>query len=62
MGFGAMEALIVLGVVVLLFGGRRLPELGNAFGRAITNFKRGLANKRMQEESIEHQKDQPTQG
>lgn len=35
--------LIVLSVVVLLFGSRRLPELGSALGRGMNAFKKGLA-------------------
>ena len=34
--------LIVLLIVVLLFGSRRLPELGGALGRGIHAFKKGL--------------------
>jgi len=39
---GFPELLIILLVVLLLFGGRKLPEIGSALGRAITEFKRGL--------------------
>jgi sec-independent protein translocase protein TatA len=41
-GLGMWEAVIVLVVVVLLFGGKKLPELGNSMGKAITNFKKGM--------------------
>ena len=34
-GLGTTELLIVLGIVVLIFGGRKLPE----FGRALRQFK-----------------------
>lgn len=37
--------LLVLGVVVLLFGYRRLPELGSALGSAMAAFKKGLEGK-----------------
>jgi sec-independent protein translocase protein TatA len=33
------EHLLVLGIVLLVFGPRRLPELGNTLGKAIRNFK-----------------------
>jgi sec-independent protein translocase protein TatA len=36
---GATEILIVLGIVVLLFGGRKLPELARGSGRALRIFK-----------------------
>lgn len=37
--------LLILGVVVLLFGYRRLPELGSALGSAMAAFKKGLEEK-----------------
>lgn len=41
-GLGMGEALILLAVVLLLFGGKKLPELGNSMGKALTNFKKGM--------------------
>ncbi len=35
----SFEHLILLGIVLLIFGPRRLPELGNTMGKAIRNFK-----------------------
>jgi sec-independent protein translocase protein TatA len=37
--------LIIVAFVVLLFGHRRLPELGNALGRGVSAFKKGLEGK-----------------
>ena len=34
--------LVVLLILVLLFGGRRLPELGAGLGRGLRAFKKGL--------------------
>lgn len=36
------EHLLILGIVLLIFGPRRLPELGNTMGKAIRNFKDSL--------------------
>ena len=41
-GLGMGEIVIVLVVVLLLFGGKKLPQLGSAMGQAMTNFKKGL--------------------
>lgn len=37
--------MLILFFVVLLFGGRRLPELATALGRGIRGFKDGLNGK-----------------
>ncbi len=44
-GLGATELLIILGICVLLFGARRLPEIGSGVGKAIKNFKSGVSGK-----------------
>jgi sec-independent protein translocase protein TatA len=41
---GFMEILLILVVVLLLFGARRLPEIGASFGKSITAFKKGLSD------------------
>lgn len=41
-GMSLGHLLIVL-VVVLLFGARRLPELGSALGKGLHAFKKGLS-------------------
>lgn len=46
--------LIVLAVIVLLFGSRRLPELGSALGRGMHAFKKGLAGEEDLPPSIGH--------
>lgn len=40
MNLGATEILLVLLVVLLLFGGKRLPELARAIGRGLADFRR----------------------
>ena len=49
---GFMEILLILVAVLLLFGAKRLPEIGSSFGKSIREFKRGLsdADKAIREE------------
>lgn len=42
MGLGMGELLVVLLIVVLFFGGRKLPQLGASLGESIKNFKKGM--------------------
>ena len=40
--FGTTEILLILVVVVVLFGYKKLPEIGKGLGHALKNFKRSL--------------------
>lgn len=41
-GLGWTEVLIVLLIIVILFGARRIPELAKGLGEGIRTFKTGL--------------------
>jgi sec-independent protein translocase protein TatA len=41
--FGIWELLLVLLIVLLLFGATRLPQIGEALGKAIKNFRKGFS-------------------
>ncbi len=36
------ELLIILGIVILLFGGKKIPELAKGLGQGIRNFKKSV--------------------
>lgn len=40
---GMTEMIVVLGIALLVFGAKRLPEMGASLGRGIREFKRGLS-------------------
>lgn len=43
--FGLQEIAIILLVLLLIFGARRLPEVGSSLGKSIQAFKRGFSEK-----------------
>jgi sec-independent protein translocase protein TatA len=42
-GIGPTELLLILAICVLIFGARRLPEIGSGLGKAIKGFRAGLS-------------------
>ena len=40
--FGFWEILLIVLVILLIFGGRRIPELMKGIGKGISNFKKGV--------------------
>ncbi len=41
-GLGTTELMVIFGIAVLVFGGKKLPEIGAGLGKGITSFKKGL--------------------
>ena len=41
-GLGTPELLVIMVIAFLVFGGKRLPELGAGLGKGIASFKKGL--------------------
>jgi sec-independent protein translocase protein TatA len=41
-GLGTQELIIILAIVFLIFGAKKLPEIGSGLGKAIKNFKGGV--------------------
>lgn len=49
-GFGVWEVLLILALFLLLFGGRKIPEVARGLGAAIRNFKGSLKEGESDEE------------
>jgi len=56
-GLGTPELLVIFGIAFLVFGGKKLPEIGAGLGKGIKSFKSGLsgvegAGKNLVEENV----------
>ena len=56
-GLGVWELLIVLAIVVVLFGAKRLPMIGEGLGGMITNFKKATKKNKEEQAKIDENSD-----
>jgi sec-independent protein translocase protein TatA len=42
MGFGSQELLIILAIVIILFGAKKIPDLAKGLGKGIKDFKKAV--------------------
>lgn len=57
--FGATEIILILLVVVLLFGGRKIPELMKGLGQGIRDFKKASKVEDDPEKAKSESKEEP---
>jgi sec-independent protein translocase protein TatA len=57
---GLPELLIIVLIIVIIFGAKRLPELGKSLGEGIKNFKSSFGTKEKDEESLS-EKSEPSE-
>jgi sec-independent protein translocase protein TatA len=43
---GGTELLIVLAIILLFFGARRIPELGRSLGKSMSEFRKGASEEK----------------
>ncbi len=54
-GLGVQELLIILAILLLIFGPKRLPQLGSALGRTIKGFRKGVQESEEEDSSEDSQ-------
>ncbi len=52
-GLGAWELILILLIVLLIFGAGKLPQIGDALGRGIRNFKSASNGKDKDKEPVD---------
>ncbi|MCH1459667.1 MAG: twin-arginine translocase TatA/TatE family subunit [Luminiphilus sp.] len=57
-GIGIWQLLIILAIVILIFGTKRLPGAAKDLGSAITNFREGMKRDNGETTKIEENKDE----
>ena len=48
---GLPELMVIFLVLLIVFGAKRIPEIGSSLGRAVREFKQGLAGESQAEEN-----------
>lgn len=56
MGLSVPQIILIIAVVVLIFGPKRIPQLGKSIGEAIRGFKKGLDGKEKSSAHTESEK------
>lgn len=57
MGFGTQEIILIIIVILILFGGRKIPELMRGLGRGVREFNDAKSNVRKEIEESIHDRD-----
>ncbi len=47
---GPMELVLIILIIVIIFGARKLPELGKSLGEGIKNFRKSITSKEKENE------------
>lgn len=55
-GIGMQEVLLITLVVLLFFGGKKIPELMKGIGKGVRSFKEGMNNIEKEVENSEQKK------
>jgi len=51
MGLGTTELILILVIVLVLFGAKKLPEIGGGLARGIKSFRKNMSDEPSKDES-----------
>ena len=58
-GLGYQELLVILVIVLVLFGGSKLPELAKSLGKSVKEFKKGIETEPVEDKTPKPMPDAP---
>jgi sec-independent protein translocase protein TatA len=58
-GIGAQELLLILLIILLLFGARKIPEIARGLGKSVAEFKKGTKDMEEEIKGEESEKREP---
>jgi TatA/E family protein of Tat protein translocase len=54
LGFHGLDLIVILVIALLIFGPKKLPEMGSAIGKSIKEFRKGMSEITTPKEEEEH--------
>lgn len=58
-GIGATEWLLIILVLILLFGAKKIPEIARGLGRSVNEFKKGMSDSGEENQSDKKPEEKP---
>lgn len=56
---GPTELLLIVLIIIIIFGARKLPELGKSLGEGIKNFRKSITTKDKEDETSSDKSEPP---
>jgi len=57
---GPTELILIILIIVIIFGARKLPELGKSLGEGIKNFRKSITSREKENETPPEKPEPPT--
>ncbi len=58
-GFHGLDLVVILVIALLIFGPKRLPEMGSSIGKSIKEFRKGMSELTAPKEAKEEEESEP---